>query len=152
MINIEKEVIDCKTAIIDSDGIVHVMGRVNEARYHIKYLLDYLNDNYPNINKSSLTLGSARDKYGYFFGKLGNILYFNDGLTGMFYFPKELTDLQLETMDNLSLGNQKVAICFDLKDNGSINSRMVGLEGNLSVHEALEAYIQKNNKRGSFRR
>lgn len=149
MIYIES-LINKKVAVIDTEGNVWAMGRTNESKYHVKYLLDYLNDNYPNINKSILTLGSARDKYGYFFGLLGNIIYFNDGLTGMFYFPKELTESQLETMNNLDLGNQKVAICFNMKDNGS--SRMIGLEGESSVKEAMEVYIQKNNQRGKIRR
>ena len=143
-----ESLINSKVAVIDEKGIVHVMGRVNESKYHIKYLLDYLDNNY--FNKNNLTIGSSRDKYGYFFGTLGNIIYFNDGLSGMFYFPNELTKAQLERMKDLDLGIQKVAICFNLKDNGYSN--MIGLDGNLSIGEAMEVYIQKDRQRGSLRR
>ena len=63
-------ILDSKVAIIDSAGAVHAMGRVNKSRYHIKYLLDYLEENYPNIDIRKLKIGSSRNYYGYIFSKL----------------------------------------------------------------------------------
>ena len=137
-----KDVINCKTAVIDSEGVIHVMGRSNESKYHIKYLLDYLEENYSNIDISKLNIGSPRNYYGYIFGKLGNIIYFNDGGTGMMFFPAELTDAQLKTLYNLNLGNQKIAICFNLKNPN--NYRMVGLEGNYNLKNSMDAYMRQN--------
>ena len=34
-----KNEINCKTAVIDSEGVIHAMGRSNEARLNVKYLL-----------------------------------------------------------------------------------------------------------------
>ena len=145
-----KDVINCKTAVIDSEGVIHVMGRSNESKYHIKYLLDYLEENYSNINISKLNIGSPRNYYGYIFGKLGNIIYFNDGGTGMIYFPDELTDKQKDVMYNLDLGNQKIAICFNFKNPN--NYRMVGLEGDYNLKDSMDAYMRQNIGKSHLRR
>lgn len=145
-----KDVINCKTAVIDSEGVIHVMGRSNESKYHIKYLLDYLEENYSNINISKLNIGSPRNYYGYIFGKLGNIIYFNDGGTGMIYFPDELTDKQKDVMYNLDLGNQKIAICFNFKNPS--NYRMVGLEGDYNLKDSMDAYMRQNIGKSHLRR
>ena len=145
-----KDVINCKTAVIDSEGVIHVMGRSNESKYHIKYLLDYLEENYSNINISKLNIGSPRNYYGYIFGKLGNIIYFNDGGTGMMYFPDELTDKQIDVMYNLDLGNQKIAICFNFKNPN--NYRMVGLEGDYNLKDSMDAYMRQNIGKSHLRR
>ena len=145
-----KDVINCKIAVIDSEGVIHVMGRSNESKYHIKYLLDYLEENYSNINISKLNIGSPRNYYGYIFGKLGNIIYFNDGGTGMIYFPDELTDKQKDVMYNLDLGNQKIAICFNLKNPN--NYRMVGLEGDYNLKDSMDAYMRQNIGKSHLRR
>ena len=145
-----KDVINCKTAVIDSEGVIHVMGRSNESKYHIKYLLDYLEENYSNINISKLNIGSPRNYYGYIFGKLGNIIYFNDGGTGMIYFPDELTDKQIDVMYNLDLGNQKIAICFNFKNPS--NYRMVGLEGDYNLKDSMDAYMRQNIGKSHLRR
>lgn len=145
-----KDVINCKTAVIDSEGVIHVMGRSNESKYHIKYLLDYLEENYSNIDISKLNIGSPRNYYGYIFGKLGNIIYFNDGGTGMMFFPDELTDAQLKTLYNLNLGNQKIAICFNFKSVD--NYRMVGLEGESNLKDSMDAYMRQNIGKSHLRR
>lgn len=145
-----KDVINCKTAVIDSEGVIHVMGRSNESKYHIKYLLDYLEENYSNIDISKLNIGSPRNYYGYIFGKLGNIIYFNDGGTGMLYFPDELTDKQIDVMYNLNLGNQKIAICFNFKSVD--NYRMVGLEGESNLKDSMDAYMRQNIGKSHLRR
>lgn len=145
-----KDVINCKTAVIDSEGVIHVMGRSNESKYHIKYLLDYLEENYSNIDISKLNIGSPRNYYGYIFGKLGNIIYFNDGGTGMIYFPDELTDKQKDVMYNLDLGNQKIAICFNFKNPS--NYRMVGLEGDYNLKDSMDAYMRQNIGKSHLRR
>lgn len=149
-----QNVLDSKVAVIDIKGIVHAMGRVNKSRYHIKYLIDYLEENYPNIDIQKLKIGSSRNYYGYIFSKLGDIIYFNDngfnGDTGMMFFPDELTDAQLKTLYNLNLGNQKIAICFNFKSVD--NYRMVGLEGESNLKEALNLYMEKIKQRGNFRR
>ena len=145
-----KDVINCKTAVIDSEGVIHVMGRSNESKYHIKYLLDYLEENYSNINISKLNIGSPRNYYGYIFGKLGNIIYFNDGGTGMIYFPDELTDKQKDVMYNLDLGNQKIAICFNFKNPS--NYRMVGLEGDYNLKDSMDAFMRQNIGKSHLRR
>ena len=145
-----KDVINCKIAVIDSEGVIHVMGRSNESKYHIKYLLDYLEENYSNIDISKLNIGSPRNYYGYIFGKLGNIIYFNDGGTGMIYFPDELTDKQIDVMYNLDLGNQKIAICFNFKNPS--NYRMVGLEGDYNLKDSMDAYMRQNIGKSHLRR
>lgn len=141
MIYIKTNLLDNKVAIIDSEGAIHAMGRVNEPRVHIKYLLDYIDKQYPNIDMERLNIGYPRKLYGYIFGKLGNIIYFNDGHTGMIYFPDELTLAQMNTMKSLDLGNQKIAICFNPKKIGNkINFRMVGLEGDYDLKDSMKAY------------
>ena len=145
-----QNVLDSKVTVIDIKGIVHAMGRVNKSRYHIKYLIDYLEENYPNIDIQKLKIGSSRNYYGYIFSKLGDIIYFNDGGTGMMYFPDELTDKQIDVMYNLDLGNQKIAICFNLKNPN--NYRMVGLEGDYNLKDSMDAYMRQNIGKSHLRR
>lgn len=148
MIKIEKDLLANKVAVIDSEGTVHAIGRVNEAKVHIKYLLDYLEETYPKLDISKLNVGMPRSYYGYIFSRLGDIIYFNDGKTGMVYFPEEVTDKQLDTMNSLDLGNQKIAICFNSKNNnGKIDFRMVGLEGDYNLKDSMDAYMR--NTRGN---
>lgn len=145
MINI-KNVIDCKVAVIDKNGSIHLFGNNSKSCLHVKCLLDYLDEVYPSLDINKLKIGSPREYYGYIFGKLGNIIYFNDGKTGMFYFPSELTDSQIETLYNLDLGNQKVALCYDGKNNGNfINYRSIGLEGDKNFNEVFDLFL--SNKR-----
>ena len=149
-----KDVINCKTAVIDSEGVIHVMGRSNESKYHIKYLLDYLEENYSNINISKLNIGSPRNYYGYIFGKLGNIIYFNDLESCMIYFPDELTDKQVEIMSNLNLGNQRVAIFYNLEDYGTfIFSEYIGLddENYVDLKGAMNQYLNIQNRKQQIR-
>ena len=145
-----QNVLDSKVTVIDIKGIVHAMGRVNKSRYHIKYLIDYLEENYPNIDIQKLKIGSSRNYYGYIFSKLGDIIYFNDGGTGMMFFPDELTDAQFKTLYNLNLGNQKIAICFNFKSVD--NYRMVGLEGESNLKDSMDAYMRQNIGKSHLRR
>ncbi len=138
----EQKVINSKVSIIDQSGVAHVMGRVNEPRLHVKYLLDYIDLNYPNINTNNLTVGNARERFAYQLALLGNITYFNDINFGMFYFPNDLTDEQLETLYSLDLGNKKVGICYNLKEVGkNIMSRPIGMSGDYTLKDAMEEYM-----------
>ncbi len=143
-----ENVINSKVSIIDDNGVIYVMGRVNEPRLHVKYLLDYINLKYPNINTNNLTVGNARDRFAYQLTSRGNIIYFNDMNFGMFYFPNDLTKSQLELMENLYLGTQKVAICFNLKDIGKfINFRTIGLDGDYNLEDAMSEYLIKKDSK-----
>ena len=147
-----KSLIDSKVGVIDKDGMIHAMGRVNNSKYHIKLLLNYLLEKHPTLDISKLNVGSPRNYYGYIFGKFRDIIYFNDNSTGMFYFPDELTLNQIDTLYNLDLGRQKVAICYDLKITGNnINDKMIGLDGEHSLNEALEEFMNKQSTK-SWRR
>ena len=147
-----KKLIDSKVGIIDKDGVIHAMGRVNDSKYHVKLLLDYLLERYPTLDISKLSVGSPRNYYGYIFGKLGNIICFNDKNTAMFYFPDKLTSHQIDTLYNLDLGRQKVAICYDLKIMGNnINDKMIGLDGEHLLNEALDEFMNKQSTK-SWRR
>ncbi len=149
MICIEK-IIDSKVLIIDKMGVIHALGRVNNSKYHVKLLLDYLKGNYPSLDITKLKIGSSRNYYGYIFGRLGNIIYFNDvniNGTGMFYFPDNLTEKQINTLNNLDLGNIKVAICYSpYKVKNGIEYRMIGLDGEHSLKEAIDEFMYKESR------
>ena len=89
---------DSKVSIIDNDGNIHLMGKAYERKTHITHLLKFLNENYGEIK--GLKIGSSRNIYGYVFGKLGYIVYFNDSFsgTGMLYFPDEITQKQIDVL------------------------------------------------------
>lgn len=143
-----KEIINSKISIIGAEGIIYMMGRVNEQRLHVKYLLDYINSKYPNVNTSNLTIGNARDKIAYQLTSRGNIVYFNDVSFGMFYFPDNLTDEQVNTLNNIDLGNQEIAICYNLKDLGKfINFRTIGLDGDYKFDDVINEYFIKNGSK-----
>ena len=99
----DKKKFNPKVAIIDSDGQVYMVGRENEARLHVPYLLKLLYFKYPNIEVGSVANSNARDRLAYILVELGNVVYLNDVSFGMVYFPKELTDKQLKTIDILDL-------------------------------------------------
>lgn len=140
----DKKVIDSKITIIDENGLPQMMGRVNEQRLHVKYLLDYIHLNYPKINVGNLTTGNVRERLSYQLGLLGNITYFNDMNFGMLYFPSELTDEQLETLYSIDLGNQKVGICYNLKEVGkNIMFRTIGMGNDYTLKEAVEEYMDR---------
>ena len=137
-----RRVIDSKVTIIDESGIPHIMGNVNEQRLHVKYLLDYIHLNFPSINTDNLTVGNVRERFAYQISAFGDIIYFNDMNFGMFYFPNKLTDEQLETLDNIDLGNQKIGICYNLKEVGkNIMFRTIGMDNDYTLKEAIEEYM-----------
>ena len=140
--DMNKKVIDSKVTIIDESGISHMMGMVNEPSKHVKYLLDYISLNFPDINTSNLTTGNVGERFAYQIAMFGDITYFNEMNFGMFYFPDELTDEQLETLDNIDLGNKKVGICYNLKEVGkNIMSRPIGMSGDYTLKDAMEEYM-----------
>ena len=139
-----QKVIDSKVTIIDESGIPHAMGKVNEPSKHVKYLLDYINLNCLDINVGSLTDGNAGELLAYYIAKIGDITYFNEDGFGMFYFPDNLTDEQLETLDNIDLGYKKVGICYGLKLVGkNVMHFTIGMANDMTLKEAMEEYINK---------
>ncbi len=145
MIYIQK-IVNSKVAVINEEGHLYIMGSVNERQSHVSHLLNYLEEKYPSVNTDGLRSGRPRDFYGYVFGKLNHIIYFNDIKFGMFYFPDEVNEMQLETLESLDLGDKKVAICYNLKENRMFP--MVGGEGDYNLNEALEVYLQRVKRNG----
>lgn len=145
-----ENVLNSKVAIINKDGIICLMGRNSRSCSHVKCLLDYLEKNYPSLDISKLKIGSSRDYYGYIFGKLGNVIYFNDGETGMFYFPSELTDKQVDALYNLDLGKQKAAIGYYPNESKLI--KYLGLSGEFKLNEVFEHYLDGAYGKGKRRR
>lgn len=144
----DKKVIDSKVAVIDSEGVIHTMGKANEAESHAEYFKDYIETNYPNIDVSNLTIGSPRDRFGYILGRFGNVIYFNDLDSGMIYFPDELTEAQVNTLCNLDLGNQRIVIFYNLEDYGAfICSQPIGLdfENSGNLKEVMGKYLKMGN-------
>lgn len=140
----DKRVIDSKVTIIDESGIPHIMGKVNESSKHVKYLLDYINLNFPEIETDNLTVGNVGERFAYQIAMFGDITYFNEMNFGMFYFPDKLTDEQLETLDNIDLGNKKVGICYNLKQVGDkIMYQPIGMGNDYTLKEAMEEYRSK---------
>lgn len=139
-----KKVIDSKVTIIDESGIPHMMGTLNEPNRHVKYLLDYINLNFPNIDTSNLTFGNVGERFAYQIAMFGDITYFNERNFGMFYFPDELTDEQLETLENIDLGSKKVGICYNLKQVGDkIMYSPIGMGNDCTLKDAMEEYRSK---------
>ncbi len=141
-----KEIIDSKVALIDKDGIIHTMGDFNEAGSHAAYFIDYINKNYPGLNTNHLSIGSPRDRFGYIMGKFGNIIYFNDVDSCMIYFPDELTDRQLDVMNNLNLDDQRVSLFYDLQDLGEfVISKQIGLDECNNISQVMNQYLGNGN-------
>lgn len=148
----ERKIIDSKVTTIDESGIPHIMGRVNEQSKHVKYLLDYININHLDIDVSNLSLGNADERLAYQLALLGDITYLNGNNFGMFYFPDELTEEQLETLNNIDLGNQKVGLCFDMVEvEGNIMRKVIGMNNDCTLRIALEEYLTRKNTK-NFRR
>ena len=142
-----KELINCKVAVIDEKGIIHVLGRVNDSTHHLNLLLGYFRRKYPNINIENLTIGNARDTIGYQFGLLGNVIYYNDINYGLFYFPNNLSAEQVNILNNLNFGNKKMAICYNGKKLGNrITYPMIGAEGDLNLQEVMDVYINRHSR------
>ena len=68
----------------------------------------------------------------------------------MFYFPSELTDSQKDTLGNLDLNKQNVAIGYYLND--SKLPKYLGLSGEFKLSEVFEQYLFNINKKGKLRR
>lgn len=138
----DKKKFNPKVAIIDRDGQVYMVGRENEARLHVPYLLKLLHFKYPNIEVGSVANSNARDRLAYILVELGNVVYLNDVSFGMVYFPKELTDKQLKTIDILDL-DKKVLVCHSPREmGGNINFRNFGLDGDYNLQEATLEYLE----------
>ena len=90
---------DSKVSIIDSDGNIHLMGKAYERKTHITHLLKFLNENYGEIK--GLKIGSSRNIYGYVFGKLGYIVYFNDSFSGWIW---RISDIDCKNNNFWGLG------------------------------------------------
>lgn len=139
--SMNNDLVNCKVAVIDKDGCVHMMGKSNEAESHVEYFINYLEENNPNVDVSKLNIGSVRHDIGYIFVTLGDIIYFNDLDTAFLYFPNELTEGQVDTLFKLNLNEQKVAIFYDPIDFGSFKSfTQIGNE-NTNLSDALGEYF-----------
>ena len=144
-----KKIIDSKVALIDKEGIIHVMGDANEAGSHAAYFIDYINNYYFNVDTNNLTIGSPRDRFGYILGRFGNVIYFNDVDSCMMYFPDELTEKQISVLNSLDLGNQRVVLFYNLQDFGTfVCSETIGLEDDehMNIHEVMNEYLSHDYK------
>lgn len=152
-----EDVIKCKVALIDRDGVINTMGQVGDGKFHVDYLYEYMEKNYHDSAEFSLLKDEyRRDVFAYHLGNFGYIVFYNsvhEGLKyGMLYFPSELTDKQLETISNLNLGDEKIAICYDLEDFGSfVHSNIIGEDGEHSLNDAMEEYVNAKHKNNSHR-
>lgn len=149
-----EDITNCKVVLIDREGAIYKMGKVGDGIFHVDYLYDFLEDNYSDDPIfSTLKDEYRRDVYAFHFGNLGYVVFYNsvhEGFGyGMFYFPSDLTMAQKDVINNLNLGDEKVAICYDLENFGSfVHSNIIGEDGEHSLQDAMEEYSslkQKNN-------
>ena len=144
----EKSIINSKVCIIDKEGQPYLIGRVNDKHLHVNYLLAYVKYKYPGMVIDKLYVGNSRDRIALALGKLGDIIYLNENSFGIFYFPDALSDEQLRTFDKLNFGNQEVGVFYNLKDLGeSVNFRTIGYDGNYTLKDALEEFLDKKKMR-----
>lgn len=147
-----EKIVNSKVAVIDKNGVLHMMGNVNEPGSHAIYFIEYLKKCYPNINVDNLNIGSERHEFGYLFGKMGDIIYFNDVKTGMIYLPDEVTDAQVDTLYKIDLGNQKVAIFYSPIDFGSFKSfSSIGIDEQSILKSALNEYFGETGNKHKIR-
>lgn len=149
-----EDVRECKVALIDREGAIYEMGKVDDGTFHVDYLYEFMKNNYSDDPIfSSLEEEYRRDVFAFHLGNLGYVVFYNslhEGFKyGMFYFPGDLTKAQRDVIDNLNLGNEKVAICYDLENFGSfVHSNIIGEDGEHSLQDAMEEYSsmkQRNN-------
>lgn len=144
---------DCKVALIDDNGNINTMGKAGDGTFHVDYLFDFFNKTYSSAPELSLLTDEyRRDVYAYHFGNFGYVVFYNhvyDGLKyGVFYFPNNLSRQQVAVLENLDLGDEKIAICFDPTDFGSfVNFEMIGADGEYNLSEAMNEYFEQKNSR-----
>lgn len=145
----EKSILNSKVSIIDENGQIYLIGRVNEKNSHVKCMLAYANYKYPGIVIDKLYEGNSRDRIALALGQFGDIIYLNDNNFGVFYFPNNINSKQLETLFNLNLGKQKVGIFYDLKDIGkNVFSKTIGDSFDYNLQEAISEFLdEKKTKR-----
>lgn len=143
----EKSILNSKVAIINNRGNVFLLGRLNEQRYHVKYLQDYasyLISNDPMFELGDLMSGDLFNRLVFDLVDYGEIIYLNEFNFGMFYFPKNLTNEQINSLNQLDLGNKKVGICYNLKNLGKImNFRSIGMNNDCTLNDAFREYLGK---------
>lgn len=146
----DKKIASSKIMVIDSSGACYLVGKVNEAKSHVKSLLSFINYKYKNLHIDSLTSGNARDNLVYLLTSFGNVVYLNDVHFGMFYFPNELSERQINSLYSLDMDDQKVAICYNLRQVGNlVNFRTIGIDNDYTLKGAILKYLEETKDKGN---
>lgn len=142
---------ECKVALIDEKGNINMMGNAGDATFHVDYLYEYLGENHSeDFEVPSLAEEFRRDIFAYHLGTLGYIVFYNqiyEGFKyGVFYFPNDISENQLEIVKSLDLKDEKIAIAYNPTYFGSfVHFEMIGEDGEHVLADAIEDYLEKKN-------
>lgn len=138
------DLINCKVAIIDKNGVIHMMGQMGDGQLHVSLFKKYISETYGNILKINIDDQTPREEVCYYLVELGNVIYTNDYLFSSFYFPSNLSEKQFETLENLELGEMIVGINYECDDN---RHEYIGDDGEHDFKMAFAEYLNKKNNK-----
>ena len=162
---------DYRIAIIYSDnqlnkekknGEIELYGDTSLDYMHTRYLLDYVNENYPEVPIfKQLTIRHQRELIAYFLVKMGNIVFFNTtattekefkkyGKTGQFMMPDTITEEQNEALNRFckQIEDYDILINYDITlENGLLDSKTLQGTGGINPEAMIMNYNNQQTRK-----
>ena len=130
----------------EEDGLIRFFGEVDEYRYHLECLKDYLYTYYNDLAKQ---IGADdlrnNEEIIIYLNAMGNIVYLHSPGYGLLFIPKEVTEKQIESLYKMASSFSKTPIYIDYyltRKHGKILAQeIVDYDDNLENTEVLDRFL-----------
>lgn len=130
----------------DEDGLIRFFGEVDEYRYHLECLKDYLYTYYNDLAKQ---IGADdlrnNEEIIIYLNAMGNIVYLHSPGYGLLFIPKEVTEKQIESLYKMASSFSKTPIYIDyylIRKHGKILAQeIVDYDDDLENTEVLDRFL-----------
>lgn len=140
------------------DGMIEAFGDIHDQDLlHIDCILEHARKKYPEVAVfKQLTDRHSPEAVAYFYTQLGNAVFFNStkepekyGYSGVLMLPDDLTDNQIQSLQNLSKKISKyiISISYDFKvEDGIIECQEINSLNQETPEELLKKYFARSSK------
>lgn len=131
----------------DEDGLIRYFGEIEEYRYHLECLKDYLYTYYNDLAKQigADDLRNNEDIIIYL-NTLGNVVYLHSPGYGLLFVPKEVSDKQIDSLYTLLSSFEKTQIYIDynlVRKHGKVLAEeIVDYSDDLENTEVLDRFFK----------
>ena len=132
----------------EEDGLIRFFGEVDEYRYHLECLKDYLYTYYNDLAKQ---IGADdlrnNEEIIIYLNAMGNIVYLHSPGYGLLFIPKEVTEKQIESLYKMASSFFKTPIYIDYnlirKEDGIYPEDIINYSDGMENCETLDNFFNK---------